>query len=277
MGRSAVFVMGPAGSGKTTFCAALMTHIKEIGRRAFLVNLDPAAEEFAWEPTVDIRDLISLTEVMEEMDYGPNGGLVYCFEFLMDNLDWFEEEIGDFEDDYLIIDMPGQIELYTHIPILPALAKHLQAHMGFKLCATYLLESPFIIDKPKFFAGVMSAMSAMVMLEVPHINILSKMDLIKNEITRGELKRFLDPDPLMLVNEANSKTNPRFHDLNSAIVQLIDDFNMVSFLQLEARSEESVATILSYIDDCTQWAEDQEPQMKEDQEVNEMEDAYGDD
>jgi hypothetical protein len=81
----------------------------------------------------------------------------------------------------------------------------------------------------------------------------------------------------MMTEQANAKTNPRFHDLNSAIVQLIDDFNMVSFLQLEARNEESVATILSYIDDCTQWAEDQEPQMKEDQEGVEMSGEYDDD
>ncbi len=271
MGRVAVLVMGPAGSGKTTFCAALMTHIKNIGRRSFLINLDPAAEEFEWEPTVDIKDLISLQDVMEEMDYGPNGGLVYCFEFLLDNLDWLESEIGDFEDDYLIVDMPGQIELYTHIPILPKLARHLEGQMGFKLCATYLLEASFVIDKAKFFAGVMSAMSAMVMLEVPHVNIMSKMDLIKNEMKRGELKRFLDPDPLMILDEANAESNPKFHSLNRAIVQLIDDFHMVSFLQLEARNEDSVSAILSYIDDCTQYADDVEPKEPKDEDMDEGE------
>lgn len=51
-----------------------------------LVNLDPAAEKFEMAdgtvvtPSVDIRDLISLEEVMEDLGLGPNGGLVYCFE-----------------------------------------------------------------------------------------------------------------------------------------------------------------------------------------------------
>ena len=31
---------------------------------------------------VDIRDLVSLEDVMEELDLGPNGGLVYCFEYI---------------------------------------------------------------------------------------------------------------------------------------------------------------------------------------------------
>jgi hypothetical protein len=29
---------------------------------------------------IDIRDLITLEDVMEELDYGPNGGLIYCLE-----------------------------------------------------------------------------------------------------------------------------------------------------------------------------------------------------
>ena len=44
------------------------------------MNLDPAAESFEYEPSIDIRDLISLEDVMTELNYGPNGGLVYCFE-----------------------------------------------------------------------------------------------------------------------------------------------------------------------------------------------------
>lgn len=46
------------------------------------MNLDPAAapDSFEYEPTIDIKDLISLQDVMDELEYGPNGGLVYCFE-----------------------------------------------------------------------------------------------------------------------------------------------------------------------------------------------------
>lgn len=275
MGRTAVLVMGPAGSGKSTFCAALMSHINSVGRRAHYVNLDPAAEEFAYQPTIDIRDLISVQDCMEELQHGPNGALIYCFEFLLDNLDWLDAEIGDFEDDYLLIDMPGQIELYTHVDVLAHLVRHLQT-LNFRLCAAYLLESHFVIDPPKFFAGVMSALSAMVMLEVPHLNVLSKIDLIKHQIKRQELKRFLNADPLLILDDINATTNPKFHRLNQAIVQLIDQNPLVSFLELSSRDEESVRRILSYIDDLTQWAEDQEPMMKEDA-ADEQQVSHGDD
>lgn len=189
--RYAVLVTGPAGAGKSTFCNALITHAQTLKRPVHLFNLDPAAERFEYEPTVDIRDLINLTDVMEELEFGPNGGLVYCFEYLLNNLDWLEDELGEYEDDYLIIDCPGQIELYTHIPLLPRLANYLQTQLNFRVCATYLLDSQFMQDKSKFFAGVMSAMSCMLSLGISMVCIMSKMDLVKdkNGRTRREVGR----------------------------------------------------------------------------------------
>ena len=134
---------------------------------------------------------------MEEVNLGPNGGLIYCFEFLMENLDWLTEALDSLTEEYLIIiDMPGQIELYTHIPILPTLMRYLSAPglLDIRMAAVYLLEATFVVDRAKFFAGTLSAMSAMLMLEVPHINVLSKMDLVKGQVKKKDMKRFLTPD-----------------------------------------------------------------------------------
>lgn len=271
MSRVGVLVMGPAGVGKSTFCNSIISHMQTIGRRAHIVNLDPAAEPSKYEFTVDIRDLISLDDVMEELDMGPNGALIYCFEYLLKNLDWLDEEIGDYNDEYLIFDCPGQIELYTHIPVLPNVIRHLQQQLNFSLCATYLMEAPFIIDNSKYFSGSLCAMSAMILLELPHINILSKLDLIKDDYNRKKLKRFLNPDPMLLADATKSDTNPKFRKLTQSIANLVDDFGMVQFLPLESNDPDSVSTILSYIDDVTQWSEAQEQKEPNDQiDVEEM-------
>jgi hypothetical protein len=246
------------------------------------VNLDPAAEDFVHEPDLDIKDLISLEDVMEEMGLGPNGGLIYCFEFLMENLDFLTEALDPLTEEYLIIiDMPGQIELYTHIPILPALVKHLTrtGALDVNLCAAYLLEATFVVDKAKFFAGTLSAMSAMIMLEVPHVNILSKMDLVKGQVSKRQLKRFIDPDTTLLDDDsgdveddgsgsaADSQTlmkGASFKRLNKAVAGLIDSFSMVSYLKLDVQDEDSVGNILSYIDDAIQYHEAQEPKEPDD-------------
>ena len=78
--RYAVLVTGPAGAGKSTFSNAFIAHLRVSKRTAHLVNLDPAARCEDEVPVIDIRDLVSLEDVMTELDYGPNGGLVYCFE-----------------------------------------------------------------------------------------------------------------------------------------------------------------------------------------------------
>lgn len=281
--RYAVLVTGPAGAGKSTFTASFLTHLSTTRRTAHLVNLDPAAvtENSEYQPVIDIKDLISVDDAMSELGYGPNGGLVYCFEYLLENMDWLEEELGGFDDDYLIFDCPGQIELYTHHPFLPTLVRHLN-RMGIRTCATYLIESQFMEDKYKFFSGVLSAMSAMVNLEIPWINIMSKMDLVTQNpddpasgarngfIARKNIARFLDPDPLLLVvapgddAQKQAEMNPRFHSLNQAIVQLIEDHPLVSFLPLDLSDPDTLETVISHIDYTMQYGEDEEPREPRD-------------
>lgn len=282
---------------QSTFCASLITHLQLNRRSAFYVNLDPAAESFEHTPDLDIKDLISLEDVMEEMKLGPNGGLIYCFEFLMENLDFLTEALESLTEEYLIIiDMPGQIELYTHVPILPTLVKFLTqpGALDIRLAAAYLLEGTFVVDRAKFFAGSLSAMSAMMLLEVPHLNILSKMDLVNAQMRKKDIKRFLTPDTSLLEDDpadiARRKagedldtqsgdpqdkdslmSGATFKRLNMAVAGLIESFSMINYLKLDCTDEDSVQAILSYIDDCIQYHEAQEPRELADEEYEEEE------
>lgn len=44
-------------------------------------------------------------------------------------------------------------------------------------------------DTAKYFSGVLSAMSCMIGLEVPFVNVMSKMDLVRKE---GKRKKEVD-------------------------------------------------------------------------------------
>ena len=72
---------------------------------------------------------------MEDSDLklGPNGGLVFCMEFLLENLDWLEEQLEEVEEDYILFDCPGQIELYTHLPVIRRLVDTLQVRNIFNM------------------------------------------------------------------------------------------------------------------------------------------------
>jgi GPN-loop GTPase len=84
------------------------------------------------------------------------------------------------EDDYLLLDCPGQIELFTHIPVLRTVVDYMK-NAGWNVCAVYCLDSHFVTDSSKFIAGCFQAMSAMVTLEIPHVNVLTKVDLMPDK------------------------------------------------------------------------------------------------
>jgi hypothetical protein len=77
-------------------------------REVLVVNLDPAVEEYKYECAVDIRDLVTVVDVMDQYRLGPNGALVYCLEFLLENFDWLEEQLDELpQESYLLFDCPG--------------------------------------------------------------------------------------------------------------------------------------------------------------------------
>jgi len=188
MGRCKIqIVTGPAGSGKSTYCHSIQEHCATLGplrrRKVHVANLDPAAENFKYDVAFDVRDLISVDDVMEELGLGPNGGLIYCMEYLLENLDWLLDQLSQFGDEeYLMLDCPGQIELYTHVPVMRRVIDSLRtAGYDSDMVSVFVVDATFVADAPKFISGSLLSLSAMIALELPHINILSKCDLVDKE------------------------------------------------------------------------------------------------
>ncbi len=63
-----------------------------------------------YTPAIDITELISLDTVVKELNLGPNGGLVYCIEYLEKNVGWLVGKLSSLpEDNYVLFDLPGQV------------------------------------------------------------------------------------------------------------------------------------------------------------------------
>jgi hypothetical protein len=106
----------------------------------------------------------------------------------------------------------------------------------------------------------MASLSAMVTLELPHVNILSKMDLLPK---RRDIEDYLDPDPQILLSELNHRMAPKFAKLNESLIRLVDDFSTVSFLPLDWRKESSIKYILGQIDNAIQFGEDADVKIRD--------------
>ena len=79
----------------------------------------------------------------------------------------------------------GQIELYTHIPVMSQILEQLD-RWGFRLCAVFLLDSAFLTSTTKFISGILTTLSSMVTLKLPQVNVLSKIDLLSSQ-SKSEL------------------------------------------------------------------------------------------
>jgi hypothetical protein len=40
---------------------------------------------------------------------GPNGGLMYCMEFLGKSMDWLMKQLSAYKDHYFLFDRPGKV------------------------------------------------------------------------------------------------------------------------------------------------------------------------
>jgi len=263
--RYAQLVVGPAGSGKSTYCAALVRHGDATGRSIKVVNLDPAAEHFDYEPICDIRDLISVDDAMEAEDlhFGPNGGLLFCMEYFIKHPEWLQEQLGDYDEEYILFDCPGQIELYTHLTLMKTFTDNL-AGLDFRVCGVFLLDSHFASDTAKFFSGVLVALSTIVNLEIPSLNILTKVDLL-NKKQKKQLETFLEPFAELLEHDpvSSSRYGEKYSALNRALAQLIDDYSLVKFIPLDLSDEENISDVLLTIDNAIQFGEDAEVKVKD--------------
>ena len=82
-----------------------MDELQSCETKIYVVNLDPAAEHFSYDVAFDIS-LITLDDVAEELKLGPNGGLIYCMQYLVEHMEWLEDKLSEFsrDDVYIMFD-----------------------------------------------------------------------------------------------------------------------------------------------------------------------------
>jgi GTPase SAR1 family protein len=246
----AQLVIGPPGAGKSTYCAGMKEFLTAMGRTVAVVNLDPANDALPYESDVDISELITLEDAMEKLHLGPNGGLIYCMEFLEGNMQWLKGELTKLDGKYVLFDCPGQVELYTHHNSVKNIAKKLE-EWNFRMAAVHLVDSHYCSDPSKFISVLLTSLSTMLQVELPHINILSKVDLLGQY---GKMAFNLDfyTDVLdlsyLLEHLSNDPFFGKYKKLNKALVELVEDYSLVSFVTLNVQSKESMHEVLKAVD-----------------------------
>ncbi|CAH2355573.1 GPN-loop GTPase 2 [[Candida] railenensis] len=252
-------VIGPPGSGKSTYCHGMHQFMSAIGRKSCIINLDPANDRLPYPVALDIRDFITLEEIMEELQLGPNGGLVYALESLdATEIDEFVSKIDKLSksSNYLIFDCPGQVELFTHHNSLYKIFKRLTNPklLDLRLCVVSLIDSIYLTSPSQYISILLLSLRSMLQMSLPHVNVISKIDMLKNYgplpfkldyYTEVQDLQYLTPH---LEKESNSVLGKNYVKLTEMIGELVEDFNLVSFEVLSIENKQAMINLLSVID-----------------------------
>lgn len=173
-----VFSVGTAGSGKSTLTYAFQRWMNNQGLDVITVNLDPGVDYLAYTPDIDIREWISLTEIMKEHNLGPNGAQIAAADLLVFNIERVKKLINEFKTNYVLFDTPGQTELFT----LRHSSTRIIETLGADRSVLLFLLDPFISQSPSgFVSQLLLASTVQFRFSIPIFNLLSKSDMIEKE------------------------------------------------------------------------------------------------
>ena len=175
----AIFITGTAGSGKSLLTSRLLQWY--VDRKSFpiSINLDPGAVSLPYEPDVDVRDYIDINTLMEKYELGPNGSLVMASDMIATRLDEIQDEVNDLNPDYVLIDTPGQIELFAFRASGPYFVSNLQSDNKVNL---FIYDAMLVSSPINFVSIALLASSVKLRLKIAQVNILTKRDLIVDKL-----------------------------------------------------------------------------------------------
>ncbi|KAG0439660.1 GPN-loop GTPase 3 [Dictyocoela muelleri] len=265
----AIFVMGPAGSGKTTLCKSLKKYGETMGRSFILVNMDPyQATDIGVNQTnslkytdydISVTDYITSEDLMETLDIGPNCAILEAMAEIASNIN----ELGIDTDEYYIFDFPGQLELFTHSESLVEIVNYCQKNHH--CIIFYLMDNISFKDPNKFLSGSLMALLIISRFPVSYQLIRSKADQgcvcsdnkkfnqLNNELyeknsAEDEHECVIDIDPTSL------------NDFDKSVYDFLEKNEFLNFLPLNLENNSHIENLIYYADSITQYCESQEPE-----------------
>jgi GPN-loop GTPase len=176
----AIFVAGTAGSGKSLLTSKIHEYYTRNGAFTAILNLDPGVISLPYTPDIDIRDSVDIVSIMKQYDLGPNGALMMANDLIASKLDELQEEADKINPDYLIVDTPGQIELFAYRTSGPYFVNNFMADQK---SALFLYDGVLVTTAVNFVSMALLATSIRLRMGMPTINVLTKTDLIADKIS----------------------------------------------------------------------------------------------
>jgi GPN-loop GTPase len=173
-----IYFTGTAGAGKTTFVRAFADWMKSAGYETTVVNLDPGSESTTLDPAVDIREWVQLADLQDEYGLGPNGAQIAAADMIALKVFDVKQAIEELKTDYVLIDTPGQIELFAFREASKAIVDALS---GDRSLIAFLFDPALARTAGGFVSLLLLSANVEFRFRLPMLNVLTKADVLTPE------------------------------------------------------------------------------------------------
>ncbi|KAJ8488796.1 hypothetical protein ONZ45_g13821 [Pleurotus djamor] len=224
-----IITIGMAGAGKSTFVQRINSflHSQDPPKPPYILNLDPAVTQVPFEANIDIRDTVNYQEVMKQYNLGPNGGIMTALNLFTTKFDQVLELVEKRADevDYVILDTPGQIEIFTWSAsgaiITDAVAS------SFPTVVAYIVDTPRTTAPATFMSNMLYACSILYKTKLPFILVFNKTDVQPHDFALDWMRDFEEFQAALATHDGarDSEGEPTYmNSLMNSMSLVLDEF-----------------------------------------------------
>jgi len=210
-----IFITGTVGAGKSLLTSKLIQWYKDNNFFPISLNLDPGVISLPYEPDVDVRNYIDIDKIMSQHDLGPNGALIMASDLIATKIDEIQDEVFNLNPDFVVVDTPGQIELFIFRASGPYFVSNFQSDNKINI---FTFDGVLASSTPMNYISIaLMATSVRLRLKISQIDVMTKRDLIIDklqEIMKWSSKANLEDS---LQNEKNIEYSVLSRDLLHAL------------------------------------------------------------
>ncbi|KAG5484393.1 hypothetical protein LSCM4_07960 [Leishmania orientalis] len=174
-----ILVVGMAGTGKTTLVHRMQHYAHANGIRSYFINLDPAVTHTPYNVNIDIRDSVQYGEVMKKYRLGPNGAIMTSLNLFATKIHQVVTLVENKKEtlDWIVVDTPGQIEVFTWSASGQLIAESFGA--VFPTVLLFVADTVRCVSSPQTFVSTMLYSSGiMLKQQVPLVVVFNKTDVV---------------------------------------------------------------------------------------------------
>ncbi len=250
-----VYVIGPAGSGKSTFTASFRDWLVPQNVPVTTLNLDPAVEDLAYLPDIDIREYVFVRNVQEKYKLGPNGAIIASVDLSVEYLDEVSRQVSEAPEGYVLVDTPGQMEIFTYRQSGEIITRTLCEQSDRRCASVVVLDATISTSPSDFVSQVFLAASSFYRLGLPTIALVNKIDLLPRE-ERERLEEWIS-NIVSLEEHLLWAQSSRMSSFTSSVLRVLHEFmQLVPFIPVSSKTAENFDAVYHLLQQVFMGGED---------------------